>query len=79
MVNGKRTGKCKQFYEEGSCFDGYMLDDKLVQGNFYFANGDFFQGTFDQNDLKSGTYIRADEKLIVEGATFLDGELTGTP
>ena len=27
MVNGKRTGKCKQFYEEGSLFDGYMLED----------------------------------------------------
>lgn len=56
-----------------------MLDDKLVQGSFYFSNGDFFQGTFEENEMKNGTYIRADEKLIVEGATFLDGELTGTP
>ena len=36
-------------------------------------------GTFEENEMKSGTYIRADEKLFCEGATFLDGELTGTP
>ena len=39
---GKRTGKAKQYYTDGSWFDGFMLHDSLVKGRFYFANGDFF-------------------------------------
>ena len=39
---GKRTGKAKQHYTDGSWFDGFMLHDELVKGRFYFANGDFY-------------------------------------
>ena len=56
-----------------------MLDDELVQGKFYFSNGDFFMGTFKDGEMDKGTYIRFEDKLKVTGATFLDGELTGTP
>ena len=51
---GKKTGKAKQYYKNGSYFDGFMLEDKLVKGRFYFANGDYYQGTFDDNMLKVG-------------------------
>ena len=79
MVNGKRTGKAKQYYEEGSLFDGYMIIDTLVQGKFYFANGDLFEGTFENNEMKNGTYIRTDDRMECTGATFKNGQLTGTP
>ena len=46
----KKTGKAKQSYKDGSWFDGFMLENNLVKGRFYFANGDFFQGTFDENN-----------------------------
>ena len=46
---GKKTGKAKQFYVDGAYFDGFMLEDNLLKGRFYFANGDFFQGTFLDN------------------------------
>ena len=51
-------------------FDGYMLDDELVQGRFYFSNGDFFMGTFKDNEMDKGTYIRFEDKLKVTGASF---------
>lgn len=79
MVDGKRTGRVKQYYEEGSLFDGYMLEDQLVQGKFYFASGDFFEGTFENNQLKNGTYIKVESKLECTGATFEDNLLNGTP
>ena len=69
MIGDKRTGKCQQFYGD-SLFDGYMLDDELVQGRFYFSNGDFFMGTFKDNEMDKGTYIRFEDKLKVTGASF---------
>lgn len=36
-------------------------------------------GTFKNNEMVKGTYIRFEDKLKVTGATFQDGELTGTP
>ena len=45
----KKTGKAKQSYVDGSFFDGFMFEDNLVRGRFYFANGDFFQGFFVDN------------------------------
>ena len=50
----KRTGKAKQHYTDGSWFDGFMLHDELVKGRFYFANGDFYQGTFTNNQMTTG-------------------------
>ena len=41
-VDGQKTGKAKQYYLDGSFFDGFMLEDNLFKGRFYFANGDFF-------------------------------------
>ena len=45
-----------------------MLDDELVQGRFYFANGDFYMGTFKNNEMVKGTYIRFEDKLKVTEA-----------
>ena len=39
---GKKTGKAKQYYKDGSFFDGFMLADTMVKGRFYFSNGDFY-------------------------------------
>lgn len=69
MIGDKRTGKCQQFFGD-SLFDGYMLNDELVQGRFYFSNGDFFMGTFKDNEMDKGTYIRFEDKLKVTGASF---------
>ena len=33
-----------------------MLEDKLLKGRLYFANGDFYQGTFENNQFKTGQY-----------------------
>lgn len=33
-----------------------MLEDNLFKGRFYFANGDFFQGTFKDNMMLLGQY-----------------------
>jgi len=41
-ANGKKSGKAKQYYQDGSFFDGFMLEDSLAKGRFYFTNGDFF-------------------------------------
>ena len=54
MADGKKSGKAKQYYKDGSFFDGFMLEDKLCKGRFYFTNGDFYQGTFEDNDMKLG-------------------------
>ena len=56
---GKRTGKARQYYTDGSWFDGFMLHDKLVKGRFYFSNGDFYLGTFTDNQLTVGQYKQA--------------------
>lgn len=41
-ADGKKSGKAKQYWKDGSFFDGFMLEDTLCKGRFYFANGDFF-------------------------------------
>ena len=53
-ADGKKSGKAKQNYLDGSFFDGFMLENNLVKGRFYFANGDFFQGTFKDNKMLVG-------------------------
>ena len=53
---GKKTGKAKQYYKDGSYYDGFMLEDNMVKGRFYFSNGDFYQGTFENNEPKTGQY-----------------------
>ena len=53
-ADDKKSGKAKQHYLDGSFFDGFMLEDNLVKGRFYFANGDFFQGTFKDNKMLVG-------------------------
>ena len=54
-MDGK-TGKAKQYYKDGSYYDGFMLEDNMVKGRFYFTNGDFYQGTFENNEPKTGQY-----------------------
>ena len=39
---GKKTGKARQYWTDGSFFDGFMLEDNLCKGRFYFTNGDFY-------------------------------------
>ena len=41
-VGDTKTGKAKQWHTGGAYFDGFMLENELVRGRFYFANGDFF-------------------------------------
>mmetsp|Transcript_21160 Transcript_21160/g.26098 ORF Transcript_21160/g.26098 Transcript_21160/m.26098 type:complete len:131 (-) Transcript_21160:2420-2812(-) len=48
-ADGKKSGKARQYWKDGSFFDGFMLEDSLCKGRFYFSNGDFFQGTFEDN------------------------------
>jgi len=68
---GKKTGKAKQYYSDGSFFDGFMLEDNLLKGRFYFTNGDFYQGTFADNQMKLGQYQQAGgAEVKCEQATF---------
>ena len=77
-INGQKTGKAKQYFKDGSFFDGFMLNDTLVKGRFYFTNGAFFQGTFssEDNQLKSGKYTIGD-RVSCENLRFKDGLPTG--
>ena len=56
-VGDVKTGKAKQWYKDGTFFDGFMLNDELARGRYYFANGDFYQGYFKDGKLDKGTYI----------------------
>jgi hypothetical protein len=58
-VMNLKTGKAKQFYQDGSYFDGFMLNDQLVRGRFYFSNGDFYQGYFEEGQPAKGNFIQA--------------------
>lgn len=66
----KRTGKAKQYYTDGSFFDGFMFEDNLVKGRFYFPNGDFYQGTFKDNSLAMGQYTTAGDSFKCEQTNF---------
>ena len=33
-----------------------MLEDKLFKGRVYWASGSFYQGTFEDNQMKVGSY-----------------------
>ena len=77
-IGDAKTGKAKQWYKDGSYFDGFMLDDELVRGRFYHTNGDFYQGKFNKREngaLLSGTYTQGgDVKAELKQETsFEDG------
>ena len=36
-----------------------MLENELVRGRLYFANGDFYQGRFEKGQLLAGLYTQA--------------------
>ena len=56
-----------------------MLEDNLVKGRFYFANGDFFQGTFKDNKISKGQYSQAaGAKVSCEQTEFVNGVPEGT-
>lgn len=74
---GKKTGKAKQYYLDGSFYDGFMLEDNLVKGRFYFANGDFFQGTFKDNRPLLGSYIQNEGTFSCEQTSFENGLPSG--
>lgn len=48
-ANGLKSGRARQYWTDGSFFDGFMLESNLCKGRFYFTNGDFFQGSFENN------------------------------
>ena len=55
-ADGKKSGKAKQYWTDGSYYDGFMLEDKLFKGRVYWASGSFYQGTFEDNQMKVGSY-----------------------
>ena len=77
-VGDQKTGKAKQWHTDGSYFDGFMLGDELVRGRYYFPNGDFYQGRFNDGQLQSGMYLQGGGlKAELKEATFEGGEPTG--
>ena len=55
-----------------------MLNDDLFKGRFYFPNGDFYQGTFEDNMFKVGQYQQqGGAKIKCEQTTFANGEPDG--
>ena len=78
MADGKKSGKAKQYWKDGSYFDGFMLEDNLCKGRFYFSNGDFYQGTFEDNQPKLGQYQQKGEpEFKCEQAPFVNGRPEG--
>lgn len=78
--NGQRTGKALQYYTDGSCFDGFMFEDLPSKGRFYFANGDFYQGAFEEGLFHGiGQYVFGDKNMdcAIKNATFEHGLLVG--
>ena len=41
-ADGKKSGKAKQYWTDGSFYDGFMLEDALFKGRFYWASGHFY-------------------------------------
>ena len=47
IINGKKEGKGKYIYKNGSIYEGYFKNDKKEgNGIFYYANGDRYKGLF---------------------------------
>ena len=47
IINGKKEGKGKYIYKNGSIYEGYFKKDKKEgNGIFYYANGDRYKGLF---------------------------------
>jgi hypothetical protein len=49
VIDNKREGKGKQFYDDGTLFEGYFIDDGPVQGRYFFQNGDVYIGSLVDN------------------------------
>ena len=49
FVHGKREGKGKYFYSEGTVFTGTWLNNEKQEGELKLFNGDIFQGFFSNN------------------------------
>ena len=74
-VGDVKTGKAKQWYKDGTYFDGFMLNDELARGRYYFANGDFYQGYFKDGKFDKGTYTQDGgvKACLTQDAQFKDG------
>ena len=42
MADGMKSGKAKQYFLDGSFYDGFMLKDEFCKGRFYWASGSFY-------------------------------------
>ena len=46
-------------YDDGSRFEGTVLNGERLEGKYYFANGDVYTGTFKNGLMYKGTYTYA--------------------
>jgi len=78
---GKRNGKGKMYYPDGSIYDGQWADNQRNgQGNYTYANGDVYEGIW-VNNLRHGqgtyTYKSDSHKGTVFEGTWTNGKADG--
>ena len=67
MKNGKRNGKGKFFYQDGSYYDGFWKDNKMHgEGSLYYYNGRLaYKGQWYLDDFHGkGEFYNADPIVI---------------
>ena len=72
VTENKREGRGKQFYDDGTLFEGYFINDELVQGRYFFQNGDVFSGSLQNNQFLKGNYIAFEDKFSYKGSFVND-------
>ena len=72
VIENKREGRGKQFYDDGTLFEGYFINDELVQGRYFFQNGDVFSGSLQNNQFLKGNYIAFENKFSYKGSFVND-------
>ena len=56
-------------------FMGYFMDDQCIKGNYYFKNGDMFQGVLVNNQFVKGKYV-AYNKIYEYNGQFENGKFS---
>lgn len=56
FADGRKQGKGKYFFAEGTVFDGFWENDFKVEGHLKLFNGDEFEGVFKNNNRYKGNY-----------------------
>ena len=78
-IGDVKTGKALQKYKDGSFYDGFMLNDELAKGRFFFTNGDKFTGTYKDGQVSQGMYVMAGEPKaeMKQDTKITDGKIEG--